>query len=112
MGTDVGRRLTHAEWTAEGRQRFGKTMDWRFVCPVCRHAASAADYRAAGAPWGAIGFSCVGRWCEGSRDAFTGSGPGPCNYAGGGLFGLNPVVVVYEDGKEHRVFEFAEVADG
>lgn len=97
---------------AEGRTRFGEQMrDWRFVCPACGHTASGEDYKAAGAPMGAIAFSCIGRWREGSRDAFTGSGPGPCNYAGGGMFGLNPVVVV-EDGKEHRVFEFAEVASG
>jgi hypothetical protein len=33
---------------------------------------------------------------------------GPCGYAGGGLIKLNPVVIVFPDGRKINVFEFAE----
>ncbi len=105
-------RYTLAEWHAEATRRFGpETSEWRFVCPVCAHDASAAEYEAAGAPESAVAFSCVGRWIAGSQDAFTSKGAGPCTYAGGGLFRLNPVIVTAPDGAEHQMFAFAaEVA--
>lgn len=99
----MSRHLTHAEWLAEGQRRFGALANWRWVCPVCGYIVSGQDYTNAGAPPDAIAFSCVGRWIPGSRDALTGEGPGPCNYAGGGLLAFNPVVI---DGRL-RVFEFA-----
>lgn len=101
--------MTHEEWKAEARRRFGDSPDeWRFVCPCCGHVARVRDWREAGADEGAIAFSCVGRWRNApAREAF-GTGPGPCNYAGGGLIRLNPVRVVDEDGREHEVFAFAE----
>lgn len=99
--------LTRDQWVAEARRRFGPDpLNWRFVCPACGHIASACDWRDAGAPEGAVGFSCVGRWLPTARDAFA-KGPGPCNYAGGGLIGLNPVRVVH-DGETHDVFTFAD----
>ena len=87
--------MTLKEWQAEAEKRYGPDpMKWRFVCPACKHVASIADYKAAGAPEGAVAFSCVGRWHGGCREAFDTAGrPGPCNYAGGGLFGLNPVAI-------------------
>ncbi len=99
--------MTREEYLAEGRRLFGNDMmAWRFKCPVCGHIASAADYKAAGAPEGAVAFSCVGRWLPNSQEAF-GRKPivkgQPCNYAGGGLFGLNPVNVEGE-----YYFAFAE----
>lgn len=103
------RRVTQDEWMAEGTKLFGPDMrTWPFVCPTCGHVATAADYKAAGAPDGAVGFSCVGRWIAGSKDAFEKKGPGPCTYAGGGLFVLNPVEVTSADGKSGRYFEFAK----
>jgi hypothetical protein len=95
--------MTKAEWEAEGERRFGKDMmRWRFVCPSCGHIASVQDYKDAGAPVGAIAFSCVGRWAgAGDENTFKKAG-GPCNYAGGGLIGLNPLEV--GDG---RYFDFA-----
>jgi hypothetical protein len=101
------RTMTHAEWTAEARRRFGDNSNkWRFVCPVCKHEASVEDWRNADAPDPAIAFSCIGRWLGKSRDAFQSTGKGPCNYAGGGLFKLNPVVV---DG--FPVFDFAPATE-
>jgi hypothetical protein len=99
--------MTRDEWLAEAERRFGPDpMNWRFVCPVCKHVASVADWRDAGAPEGAVAYSCVGRWLAESSDAFTEGSPGPCNYAGGGLFRLNPIEV---DGR--GVFDFAEEID-
>jgi len=105
------REMTYDEWRAEAERRFGKDSSaWRFACPSCGHVASVADYRAAGAPDTAIAFSCVGRWtgADGSK-AFAGKG-GPCNYAGGGFIGLNPVRVRDVDGKALRLFDFAPTA--
>lgn len=100
--------MTVKEWQDEAVRLFGKDSDhWRFVCPVCKYEATVEDYRKAGASEDAIGFSCVGRW-SGGRDAFGEKGPGPCNYAGGGLFRLNPVKIVDEQGKEHDMMAFAK----
>lgn len=100
------REMTLGEFQAEARRRFGEDVSkWRFVCPACGHVASVQDWRDAGAPEGGIAFSCVGRWLDEARDAFEGDGPGPCNYAGGGLFGLNPVRIVDQPGL--ALFDFA-----
>lgn len=106
-------RMTKAEWMAEGLRRFGPDqLQWRFVCPVCGYVQSAKDYKDAGAPQPAVAFSCVGRWRKRARKAFDNEHgsikSGPCDYAGGGLFRLNPVTLVLEDGKESQLFAFAE----
>lgn len=94
--------MTEAEWNAEGERLFGKDrMQWRFECPCCHHIASVEDWQKAGASEGEVAFSCVGRHSKEPRDAFA-KGAGPCNYAGGGLFRLNPVTV-----GDHHVFAFA-----
>lgn len=94
-------------WREEARRRFGEdSQAWRFVCPACGHVACVADWQRAGAGEGEVAFSCVGRHVDSPRDAFS-RGKGPCNYAGGGLFKCNPVAVT-ADGKEHRVFDFAD----
>jgi hypothetical protein len=96
MSTEV-RTITVEEWEAEGAQLFGENIkEWKFKCPVCGHVATPNDWRAARAPFGAIAFSCLGRWKKGVG----------CDYAGGGLFRLNPVMVKYPEG-EVGCFEFA-----
>jgi hypothetical protein len=101
-------RIALDDWWAEGLRLFGTdTNAWSFVCPACGHIATVADWKAVGAPQGAIGFSCVGRWLPRARDAF-GEGPGPCIYAGGGLFLLNPIIIV-QGGDETTRFAFAPV---
>jgi hypothetical protein len=116
--TDVARKfqptqpgpttMTHEEWVAEATRRFGDdATKWRFKCPSCAHVASVGDWKAAGAPETSIAFSCVGRWLDQPKGRAFVKGHGPCNYAGGGLFKLNPVTVIDKDGKEHSVFEFA-----
>lgn len=108
MTTD--RIWTYDEWKAEGNRLFGPTLlDWRFVCPVCGHVATARDWKAAGAPEGAIGFSCVGRYLDKCPALSTREGPGPCDYSGGGLIGLNPLALRFTpDSEPHRFFAFAE----
>lgn len=100
--------MTFNAWRTEGERRFGPDRNlWRFVCPACGHVASWADWKAVGAPEGAEGFACVGRWTQGSRSAMYANGPGPCDYTGGGLFQLNPVLV-QKDGESTTFFAFAE----
>jgi predicted RNA-binding Zn-ribbon protein involved in translation (DUF1610 family) len=97
--------MTKNEWLTQGKTLFGKdVMQWKFKCPNCGHVATVKDYKKAGAPEAAAGFSCVGRWLEVRKDAFDDKDKRniPCNYAGGGLININPVVV---DGR--RVFDFA-----
>jgi hypothetical protein len=103
------RTITHEEWMTEAKSRFGNdAMKWSFECPVCKHIAAVKDWHDAKAPEGAIAFSCVGRYVGGKvRNAFEEEGKGPCNYAGGGLFALNPVTVTGGPGGDHHVFEFA-----
>lgn len=99
------REMTEAEWTAEGHRLFGPDMMcWRFVCPVCKHVASVEDWQRVGASEGEVAFSCIGRHIEGSKEAFDVSGVGPCTYAGGGLFRLNPIIV----DEQYQMFAFAE----
>lgn len=101
-------KMTREEWEAEGARRFGTDrMNWRFVCPLCGYVASVKDWKDAGADEGEVAFSCVGRHRQGSRSAFFEGGKGPCDYAGGGLFRLNPVHVT-DDGNVHQVFAFAD----
>ena len=101
--------ITHGAWLAEAERRFGADhLKWRFVCPVCKHVASVQDWKDAGAEEGEIAFSCVGRRLKDApRKAFEGPiGPGPCDYAGGGLFRLNPIRIEF-DNSVREVFEFA-----
>jgi hypothetical protein len=105
----VRRTLSFEKWTEERIRRFGPDAnDAKFVCPICRYVQSVRECRAAGMPDDCIGFSCIGRWIGGSRDAFgaPASSPGPCNYAGGGLFRLNPVTVQLSNGNRIELFEF------
>lgn len=109
MASQNTRRITQDEWLAEGTKLFGtNSLDWKFVCPVCGHVASVRDWRDAGASPGEVGFSCVGRHIAGAKKAFEDTGKGPCTYAGGGLFKLNPVTVFApEEGLPMSFFEFA-----
>lgn len=114
----IQRELTSESWRKEAEARFGPyPLKWAFVCPACGHVATVADWKRVGAAEGEIAFSCIGRHIPGSRDAFSATGPGPCNYAGGGLFRLNPVRVVTTDPEkgttiQHDIFEFAPASGG
>ena len=99
--------MTHAEFLAEGGRRFGPDMrQWRFVCPSCGYEQTVAQCLKAGMPESAVGFSCIGRW-TGALAQF-GERPGPCNYAGGGLFAIKPLIVTMPDGTSTDYFSFAD----
>lgn len=104
-------KYPHKEWLAEAERRYGPdAVSWKFICPVCKHITSGQDWKDAGAPITAVAFSCVGRYLENPQIAFPEKGratKGPCNYTGGGLFQLNPVTIVMDDGTEHSAFDFA-----
>lgn len=103
------RTLTHDEWMTEAKRRFGDdAMQWRFVCPSCGHIASVKDWKDAGATEGEVAFSCIGRRLKADDAKTFGKKGGPCNYAGGGLFRLNPVLVQFGDGEPRQTFEFAD----
>lgn len=102
--------MTHEEWATEAKRRFGDDpQNWRFVCPSCGYVASVKDWKDAGAPEGHIGFSCIGR-SIGSKKELGDKTGGPCNYAGGGLFALNPVLITFPDGTTGYFFDFAPEA--
>jgi len=102
------RILTEAEWNAEGHHLFGHDqMKWKFLCPSCGMSIAVTDWKEAGAPENAVAFSCVGRWRGGDNAKTFAKKGGPCTYAGGGLFAINPVRVHREDGSHLDVFEFA-----
>jgi hypothetical protein len=99
-------QLTLAEWHEEARRRFGEVgREWAFVCPSCGHVARVCDWETVGAKEGEVAYSCVGRHLANPKT--LGQRPGPCNYAGGGLFGLNPVDITDDEGRVHSLFAFA-----
>jgi len=103
--------LTVNEWRARAVALFGDDpMEWKFVCPSCGHVAAVKDWKDAGATEAEIAFSCLGRHLPNPKR--IGEKPGPCNYAGGGLFRLNPQEVISEDGSRTKVFDFAGGSSG
>ena len=96
------------EWEAEGRRRFGNDyMKWRFICPMCGHIASVADFKAAGADNPNCAYSeCLGRY-QGKGSPKKGDSSG-CNWCSYGLFGIptGGCYVITPDGQRH-IFDFA-----
>lgn len=119
IGTETKKQLpghvryeSLADWHAEARRRFGDDpMNWKFVCPSCKKVTSIKEWKEAGASENEVAFSCVGRHIKGCKGEIFDRKGGPCNYAGGGLFRLNPVTVVH-GGHEHTMFAFAEADSG
>lgn len=91
-------------WLSQGKTLFGENvMNWKFKCPCCGYIATTEDYKKALAPSSAVAFSCVGRWMPVHKEAFDDKDKRniPCNYSGGGLLNINPVIV-----DDRKVFEF------
>lgn len=104
----IDEKITVDEWFEKGKSLFGPDReDWRWKCPLCGHTASSKEYLDAGAPEGAIGYSCIGRFLDKPKPAFV-KGPGPCDYAGGGLFEFNPITIIDHNQRDHHYFEFGE----
>jgi hypothetical protein len=105
-------KMTHAEWLAEAARRYGPdSLKWQFKCPSCGHVACVQDWKDAGAPEGAVAFSCIGRYtgdpAAAAAAAFKGKG-GPCNYTCGGLFQISPLTITLESGEESPAFPFPD----
>jgi len=102
--------MSEADWVAEGKRLFGDDqLKWRFVCPICGNVQSPEEFRQykdLGAQPDSAYTNCIGRYTENPRRAFGGSGKGPCDYAGYGLFKVSPVIVTQESGREVRAFDF------
>jgi len=96
------RKLTREEFLDEGQRLFGPdVLQWRFKCPACGHVATVQDWKDAGAPEGAVAYSCIGRYRQHARPAFA-MGAGPCDYTLGGLICIAELYV-----GDRPTFEFA-----
>lgn len=102
--------LTREQYFAEAVKRYGKDRNnWKFRCPSCGNTMTVGEYLAAAKAIGdedgdrMIAFSCIGRLMPNPVDMGT-KGNGYCNYAGGGLFKLNPI----EISDHHTYFDFAD----
>ena len=101
--------LSAEQWRAEASRLFGPDpLKWRFVCPSCGHVAAVQDWKNAGAKDTHAAFSCVGRYTGADDSRTFRKEGGPCTYAGGGLFRINPVAVHHEDGEITHMFAFAD----
>lgn len=99
------------DFMTDAQERFGEDwLAWRFVCPGCGYVASVQDYKDAGAPEGAVGYSCIGRYVENGRSWLNGKGDGPCDYTAGGLFNICDTAISTDGGLRY-VFALAEVVD-
>jgi len=123
--TKEPRRVHLDVWQGEGRRLYGDNVaTWKFRCPSCGHVQTAMDFKSYGVPIRSIdtrlAFSCIGRSIAELHPALpvaemwgTDLGYG-CNYAGGGLFRINPTVIVFgiakETGEEatRPVFDWAD----
>ncbi len=102
------RLIRHDAWLAEGARCFGgQVLAWRFVCPSCGYICTIADWKEHGAPEAEIAFVCLGTRKGAAHYATLRHQGGPCHYRGDGLFRLNPVRVLFEDGTQRDLFEFA-----
>lgn len=110
--------MTLAEYHRVLTERWGADpMQWKVVCPSCGTVQSLQDFFDAAKPETAddknglarmAGFSCIGR-VTGATGAFNRKKFKPCNYASGGLFCINTLIVTHEDGHESPAFEPADV---
>lgn len=99
-----------ATWQNEAVRRFGESpRGWRFKCPCCGHVQSMQDFENLNADPNLAYFDCIGRHDGKHFQVAMGTKPGPCNYTGGGLFCLSPVIVKHPaTGETIRVFDFAD----
>jgi hypothetical protein len=108
--------MTHEEWLEKAKRLYGDNAgDWKFKCPVCETVQTVKDFFNAGLSReessASIANECIGRYLPekqkaiGEKKVIKGK---PCNYAGYGLFNLNPVEVLMNDGRKITAFDFAD----
>ncbi len=99
-------KISAKEWNNLGIELF-KTQDktkWKFKCPSCGVSIVGQEWIDAKAE-GQYAFSCIGRSTK-PKGEFLKNKKQPCNYAGGGLFKLNPIEITYKDGDVAQAFSF------
>jgi hypothetical protein len=107
--------ISHEDWQKEAVKRYGTDHNtWKFRCPSCLNIMTPKMYHDFGITSGMpkesvqnmMAFSCVGRLMDKPQEMLV-NGKGFCNYAGAGLFRLNPILVKFPEGEERRFFDFA-----
>lgn len=107
------KEITYEEWEKTGKSLYGvDKKNWKFKCPNCGFVQTYNDFIEKGEEYkkdaqGMTGFSCIGRIMEDCKGEL-GNKKAPCNYAGGGLFQLNPVKIKYPNGETFQSFDFAD----
>lgn len=111
--------FTIDEWQAEGNRLFGPDINtWRFKCPACGHVQTRANFLSLGMKDQVdryLGFSCIGRFRLSDLNKAKlvveypemDKGAG-CNYAGGGLFQVAPIIIETGKDEQRLTFGFAE----
>lgn len=98
------RVLKFADWQNELINRFGPNPDnWKFVCPVCGHVQSVADFKAIGKSPNFAYSCCIGRFTDNNDK----TGVKGCNYAVNGSISLNTTTVISDRYLPVKVFELA-----
>ena len=117
--TEEVKEMSFDEWEEKGKQLFGDDpTKWRFQCPNCGHVQTMRDFidlhdlgiYQGKSPETAY-FSCIGRFDTRIPRRKIGTLGDPkeyCNYTLGGLLPLVKTVVIGEDARHHRVFEFED----
>ena len=107
-------KLTYEQWEKEGKLRYGDDKkQWIFKCPNCKHSQTFNDFLKESVDrleaQGLIGFSCIGRVMKNCKGEL-GNKKKPCNYAGEGLFRLNPIIITMEgnEEKQQNYFDFED----
>lgn len=96
------------QWKSLGEKLF-ETKDkglWLFRCPACDAIILGKEWKRLKAKQ-SFAYSCIGRYMDISERGTIFERKQPCNYAGGGLFRLNPVQVEIESEPAVEVFAFA-----
>ena len=112
--------MKHSEWIDKAKRLYGDNAgEWKFKCPICKTAQTANDFIQAGLTKeeasNSIANECIGRFLPekqkaiGEKKIIKGK---PCNYAGYGLFKLNPIEVIMDYGRKISAFDFADGEKG
>lgn len=108
--------IKHEDWLKKAARLYGENAgDWNFICPICKTPQTGKDFVKAGLTKEqastSIANECIGRFLPekqkaiGEKKIVKGR---PCNYAGYGIFQLNPVEIEFEDGTIRNAFDFAD----
>lgn len=103
-------------WLEKAIKLYGENAGvWKFKCPCCETVQTAMDFVNAGLSKKDAGTSiakeCIGRYLPKKQKAISEKKiikGEPCDYAGYGLFRLNPIEIEMDDGRMQYAFAFAD----